>query len=167
MTIILIGMPGVGKTCMGKALSSKLKLKHYDTDKVIEKKMKKPLHVLIAECGLEGFKKLEEKILLNINFENAIISTGGSAVYYDKAMEHFKSIGKVIYLYAKLDTIINRLGDFTERGIAMKEGQTIEDLYNERCSLYEKYADLTVDCSNNNYTAHRDEIISLINKKGE
>ena len=164
MTVILIGMPGVGKSCMGRALSTKLKLKHLDTDKVIEQKMKKPLHVLMEEYGIEGFKKLEEDILIGIQAENAVISTGGSAVYYEQAMNHFKEIGKVVYLYSELKTIINRLGDFTERGIVMKEGQTIEDLYNERCILYEKYADITIDCSNNDYTSHRNALIEALKK---
>ena len=76
-------------------------------------------------------------------------------------MKHFKSIGKIVYLYADLDTIINRLGDFAKRGIAMKDGQTIKELYEERCELYAKYADYTVDCTSNDYTAHRNEIINL------
>ena len=162
MTVILIGMPGVGKSCMGRALSAKLKLKHLDTDKVIEQKMKKPLHVLMDEYGIEGFKKLEEDILVDIQQDNAVISTGGSAVYYEKAMKHFKEIGKVVYLYSELKTIINRLGDFSERGIVMTDGQTIEDLYNERCSLYDKYADIKIDCSSNDYTDHRNKLIDAL-----
>lgn len=162
MTFTLIGMPGSGKTCMGRAISSKLKMKVVDADKVIESKTKKPLHVLIDEYGLEGFKKIEEEILLSIDTDNIIVSTGGSAVYYDSVMQHFKRMGKVIYLYVGIDVLKERLGDFSKRGIAMRPGQTIEDLYKERCALYEKYADITINCSGSAYPKYQAELIKAI-----
>ena len=163
MNIILIGMPGVGKTCMGKSLASKLKYKHVDTDRIIEIHMNKKLHKIMDEYGLDGFKKIENEVLCSVDLDNTVISTGGSAVYHEEGMKHLKEIGTVVYLYAELKTILHRLGDFSTRGIAMKDGQTIEDLYRERSELYERYADITVDCSSNEYTAHRNKIISLLN----
>ena len=162
MTFTLIGMPGSGKTCMGRAISGKLKMKVIDGDKLIESKTGKTLDALINEYGLDGFKKIEEETLLSIDTDNIIVSTGGSAVYYDSVMQHFKKMGKVIYLYVGIDVLKKRLGDFSKRGIAMRPGQTIEDLYRERCALYEKYADITVDCNGNAYPRYQAELISKI-----
>ena len=162
MNIILIGMPASGKSCMGRALAKPLKMKSIDTDRVIEEKTGRKLQDIINEDGLDAFKQIEEDILSSINGENLIISTGGSAVYYPKAMEHFRKIGVVIYLYATLDTIISRLGDFSRRGVALSPGQTVSDLYNERCALYEKYAHITIDCDGTNYNKYRDRAIAAI-----
>ena len=162
MTFTLIGMPGSGKTCMGRAISGKLKMKVIDGDKLIESKTGKTLDTLISENGLDGFKKIEEETLLSIDTDNIIVSTGGSAVYYDSVMQHFKKMGKVIYLYVGIDVLKKRLGDFSKRGIAMRPGQTIEDLYRERCALYEKYADITVDCNGSAYPRYQADLIAKI-----
>ena len=162
MTIILIGMPGCGKTCMGKALARKLHMKVVDADRLIIKKDGRPLQQIINEDGLDGFKKIEEEVLMSINGENLIVSTGGSAIYYPEAMKHFKEIGKVLYLYCSLDTIKLRLGDFSKRGVALKPGQTIDDLYRERCELYEKYADITIDCDGNAFPLYQQRIINIL-----
>lgn len=164
MNVILIGMPASGKSCMGRSLSKALKMKNIDTDRLIEQTTGRHLQDIINTDGLAEFKRIEEEVLCTVDGDDLIISTGGSAVYYDKAMQHFKSIGTVIYLYAGLDTIIKRLGDFSKRGIALKEGQTIEDLYNERCELYEKYADITINCNGNAYNKYRDEAIKAVQK---
>ena len=100
---------------------------------------------IIAEQGIEGFIKIEDRINASINCEKSIIATGGSAVYGEAAMKHFKEIGTVVYLKSDYETIDERLGDLKTRGVAMKEGQTLKDLYDERCPLYEKYADIIVD----------------------
>ena len=151
MTFIFIGMPGSGKSNMSKAAARKLKMTQIECDRLIEKRAGKKLQEIINEDGLEYFRKLEEEILCSIEAENAIISTGGSAIYYPRAMEHFKKIGKVVYLYASLPCILERIGDFSRRGIVMAEGQTMLDLYEERCRLYEQYADATVNCDGRNY----------------
>ena len=117
---------------------------------------------IIDERGLSEFKKIEEASLLSINADRTIISTGGSAVYYERAMEHLRSLGPVIYLYTSLDTVIRRIGDFSARGVALAPGQTIEDLYNERTALYKKYADITVDCDDDNFMEHQKQIINTI-----
>ena len=164
MIITLIGMPGCGKSSMSRAIAGKLKLKALDADKVIETKTGKKLHEIIDEVGVDGFKKIEEEILLTINEDNIILATGGSAVYYDSAMKHFKEIGTVIYLYVSFETMLERLGDYSKRGIAMRPGQSIRDLYNERCRLYEKYADITINCDGTSYTKYRAEVIKAIKK---
>ena len=164
MIITLIGMPGCGKSSMSRAIAGKLNLKALDADKVIELKTGKKLHEIIDEVGVEGFKKIEENILLSINEDNIILATGGSAVYYEDAMKHFKDIGTVIYLYVSFETMLERLGDYSKRGIAIRPGQTIKDLYEERKSLYEKYADITINCDGTSYTKYRTEVIKAINK---
>ncbi len=162
MVLILIGMPGCGKSCMGRALSRKLKMKNIDGDRVIEKMTGKRLQEIIDDEGLEGFKKIEEEALLSIKGDNIIISTGGSAVYYESVMNYFKSIGKVVYLYCTLDVLKGRLGNLAQRGVVLKQSQTLEDLYKERCALYEKYADITVDCSGNAYSKYQSRVITAV-----
>lgn len=162
MILILIGMPGSGKSCMGRALARKLKMKNVDADRIIERRAGKKLIEIMNEEGLEAFKRAEEEALLSINGDNLIVSTGGSAVYYPKAMEYFKSIGKIIYLHCTYDVIVKRLGDFSKRGVLLKEGQTLADLYEERCKLYEKYADITVDCSGNAYPKYQARVMTAV-----
>ena len=168
MIITLIGMPGCGKSCMGRSLASKLKMKLIDSDRLIEKIHGKKLQELINEFGVDGFSKIEEEALLSIEDDNIILSTGGSAVYYDDAMQHLKSKGKVIYLYCSLDTITKRIGDFSNRGVVLREGQTLEDLYNERTLLYRKYADITIFCDGNAFPQYQSDALRaasrLLNK---
>lgn len=164
MTFTLIGMPGCGKSCMGRAISSKLKTKNLDTDRLIEKNTGRRLQQIINEDGLDAFKALEEQTLLTLSDEGLVISTGGSAVYYEKAMEHLKSLGPVIYLYVSFPTIKKRLGDYSARGVVLRPGQTLEDLYNERVKLYEKYADITVNCDGNAYPRYQAELIAKLDK---
>ena len=163
MLFTLIGMPGSGKSCMGKAVSGKVKLKNIDSDVLIQQKEGKKLYELIAELGTDGFKALEEKTLTEFSEDNCILSTGGSAVYYDSAMRHLKELGKVIYLKVDLKTIKERIGDYSKRGIVLKPGQTIDDLYSERCALYEKYADFTINCSGKAFPRYHAQLIEYIN----
>ena len=162
MTITLIGMPGAGKTCMGKALSKKLGMNLIDGDKLIEKNTGRKLQSIIDEDGIEAFKKLEEETLLSINEDNTIITPGGSAIYYDNVMEHFREVGIVVYLYVSPKNLLRRLGDFSKRGIVLKPGQTIEDLYQERRPLLEKYADITVNCDGSFYSSYQKDALQKI-----
>ncbi len=164
MQFTLIGMPGSGKSRMARAMSGKLNMKTLDADRVIEEKMGKKLHEIIEERGVDGFREVEEEILLTINEDNALLATGGSAVYYERAMNHFKSIGKVIYLYVSFETMLVRLGDYSKRGLVMRPDQTIKDLYDERASLYEKYADITINCDGTDYPKYRRDLMEAINK---
>lgn len=143
--IILIGMPGVGKSSVGVILAKILGYRFLDCDLVIQEKEGKLLHEIISSAGLDGFIKVENKINASINCEKCIVATGGSAIYGEDAMAHFKEIGTIVYLKSDYETIAERLGDLAARGVAMKEGQTLKDLYEERVPLYEKYADVIVD----------------------
>ena len=162
MNVILIGMPACGKSCMGRALAKRLNMKLLDTDRLIETRTGRALQDIINDSGLEAFKKLEEETLLSISGDNMMISTGGSAVYYDAAMKHFKKTGIVVYLYVGFDIIKKRLGDFSKRGVVLKPGQSLEDLYRERTALYEKYADIVINCNGNAYPRYQSELIEAL-----
>lgn len=155
MTFTIIGMPGVGKSCMGRILAKKLHMKHIDGDKLIIKKTGKRLHEIINAEGLDAFKEIERQVLLSINDNNAIITPGGSAIYYDDVMDHFKSLGKIIYLYAGIPVITERLGDFSSRGVVLQNGKTIKDMFDERIPLLEKYADVKINCNGNNFSKYQ------------
>lgn len=159
MVITFVGMPGCGKSCMGRAIAGKLKMKLIDSDKLIERRFGKKLQELIDELGVDEFRRIEEETLLSIDGDNLIISTGGSAVYSDAGMNHLKELGKVFYLFCSVDTVVERIGDFSKRGIVLKDGQTIRDLYNERAPLYKKYADVTILCDGNAYPQYQSAVI--------
>lgn len=159
---MLVGMPAVGKSCMGRALAKKFNMKLVDGDKVIEQTEGRKLQQIMDEEGLEGFKAIEERVLLSIKEDNIIFTPGGSAVYYPAVMEQFRKSGIVIYLYASAETISNRLVDFSKRGVVLKEGMTMLDLYNERAPLFEKYADITVSCDGTNFGKYRFDAIKKI-----
>ncbi len=144
--LILIGMPGSGKSTVGVVLAKKLGLRFMDSDLVIQEKTGKLLYQLIAECGEEGFLSLENQINASISAEDTVIATGGSAVYGKEAMEHLKEIGRMVYLRLPYEELAERLGDLHERGVVLKPGYTLHDLYQERMPLYEQYADMTIDC---------------------
>ena len=162
MVFTLIGMPASGKSCMGKAVAKKLGLRHIDTDKIIEKQYGKSLNELVDTLGREDFMKIEEATLMAFSDDNVILSTGGSAIYYPSAIEHLRSLGKIIYLYCSYDVIKERLGDYSKRGVILREGQTLKDLYDERTKLYEKYADITVDVGGNCYPLYHQRIMDAI-----
>lgn len=155
-------MPGCGKSCLGRQIASKLKLKFIDGDKLIEQRYGKKLYEIINEYGMEVFKKIEEETLLSVNDKNAILAPGGSSVYYESVMKHCKSIGKLVYLFVGYEQIKERLGDYSKRGLVLKEGQTLFDLYNERTKLYEKYADITINCNGNDYNKYQESAINVL-----
>lgn len=144
--IILIGMPGAGKSTVGVVLAKRMGYAFVDADLVIQSREGKLLHEIISEHGVEGFWRVEESVGESIEAERTVIATGGSAVYGPKAMAHYKQIGTVVYLSLPLDEIRERLGDLNERGVTLREGQDLSGLYRERIPLYEKYADVTVAC---------------------
>ena len=143
--IVLIGMPGVGKSTIGVILAKILAYHFLDSDLVIQEREGKRLHEIISEVGTDGFLKIENDVNASLQADKTIIATGGSAVYGEEAMLHFKEIGKIVYLKADYETIRKRLGNLEKRGVALKPGQTLKDLYDERTVLYEKYADVVVD----------------------
>ena len=146
--IILIGMPACGKSTVGVLAAKTLGYRFIDSDLVIQETDGRRLHRIIAEEGQAGFLAIEERVNLTLGKPAAVpavIATGGSAVYSEAAMKHFKSVGIVVHLRLSYETVKKRLGNFTHRGMVMPEGYTLRDLYDERCALYEKYADIIVD----------------------
>ena len=144
--IVLIGMPAVGKTTVGKLLAEKIGFKFLDSDDLIQSKEKKTLAQIILDNGLDNFLTIEERYIVSITCSNHVIATGGSVVYSQKAMAHLSRISKVIYLSIPLDMLLTRLSDMTSRGVAVRPGQKIEDLYKERTPLYDRYCDIKMDC---------------------
>ena len=144
--IILIGMPGCGKSTVGVVLAKALGMDFIDSDLVIQKEMGAKLSQLIDQHGDAGFRDIENRINAALEAENSIIATGGSVVYGEDAMRHLKDIGTVVYLKLSYEAIEDRLGDLHARGVTIQPGWTLRDLYNERVPLYEKWADVTVDC---------------------
>lgn len=145
--IVLIGMPGCGKSTVGVVLAKRIGFSFLDSDLLIQEKYGKLLHELIAEHGMEGFRKIENEANASITCEGTVIATGGSAVYGEQAMAHLKDIGFVVYLKLPCAEIEARLGDLDERGVIIRDGQTLWNLYEERMPLYEKYADATIACA--------------------
>lgn len=148
--IVLIGMPGVGKSTAGVVLAKLLGYTFIDADLIIQQEEKRLLHEIISQEGTEGFLAIENKVNASIEAENAVIATGGSVVYGREAMEHLRSIGTVVYLKLSYPVLEQRLYDIRGRGVVLKEGQTLRDLYQERVPLYERYADIVVDEENSN-----------------
>ena len=139
--IIFIGMPASGKSTVGVVVAKRLGYEFIDTDLLIQKQEKKLLKEIIAEVGNEGFLEIENQVNRDVNPEKAVISPGGSVVYCKEAMEHFKEIGAIVYLKVSYETIDRRISNAKNRGVVLKEGQTLKDLYDERTALFEKYAD--------------------------
>lgn len=144
--VILIGMPGAGKSTVGVVLAKRLGYTFLDSDLVIQQKYGKLLHELISEHGVEDFWKIENDVNAGLACDRTVIATGGSAIYGKEAMEHLRSMGTVVYLRLTLEQIAERLGDLTERGVTLREGQDLKALYEERTPLYEKYAHVIIDC---------------------
>lgn len=146
--IILIGMPGVGKSTAGVVLAKVLGYAFIDSDLLIQDQEGLLLHEIITKEGIEGFIDIEERVNASIEADKSVIATGGSVVYGKKAMEHLKNIGRVIYLKLSYEELDRRLNNTKERGVVLKEGQTLKDLYDERTKLYENYADIIIDEEN-------------------
>ena len=143
-------MPGAGKSTVGVLLAKIAGLEFIDSDIVIQKEEGRLRHEIISDEGTDGFIKIEERINAGLNPHDSVIATGGSVIYGPAAMEHLKDISTIVYLKLEYEALALRLGDLKKRGVALKEGQTLLDLYNERIPLYEKYADVVVDADRGN-----------------
>ena len=143
--IVLIGMPGVGKSTIGVILAKELGYSFIDSDLLIQQREGRRLRTIIEEEGVEGFLAIENQVNAEIQAEHAVIATGGSAVYGKEAMEHFRSLGTILYLKLPCRQLKERLHNLRGRGVVLKEGQTLEDLYRERTVLYEQYADAVIE----------------------
>ena len=142
--IVFIGMPASGKSTVGVVVAKRLGYKFVDTDLVIQEVEKRLLKEIIAEEGNEGYLRIEDRVNAEIQEERAVISPGGSVVYCENAMRHYKETGMIVYLHTSYETISNRLHNAKNRGVVLKDGQTLKDLYEERTALFERYADLTI-----------------------
>ena len=158
--IVLIGMPGAGKSTVGVVLAKCLGYRFVDSDLVIQEKEGKLLHETMEERGTDGFLAVENEINASLEAERSVIATGGSVIYGKEAMEHLGRIGTLVYLKLSCPAVEERLGDLNERGVAVREGQTLRDLYEERIPYYEKYARIVIDCENKMIKDIAAEIIS-------
>lgn len=163
--ITLIGMPGVGKSTIGVVLAKVLGYQFLDSDLLIQKQEKRRLSEIIEEEGYRGFQEVENRVNAAIDVENTIIATGGSVVYCEEAMEHLKSIGTVVYLKLSLQALSKRLGNLKGRGVLLRDGQTLADLYDERTPLYEKYADIVVDEEGKDLEASLESLLKILREK--
>jgi len=154
--ITMIGAPSCGKSTIGVMLANKLGMDFIDVDIIIQEQTGKLLKEIIAEQGTEGFIKIEGDIAASIEAENSVIAPGGSICYEDWAMEHLKAISTVVYLRISYDEMEKRIGDVVDRGVAIPDGYTLKDLYDERVKLYEQYADVIIDDTD---TDHFDDVV--------
>ena len=162
--IILIGMPGSGKSTIGVLLAKMMGYGFVDTDLLIQHFEGKKLYEILRDKGNDYFSETENKILSGIQARHTVIATGGSAVFGKEAMEHLSSIGRVVYLRVSLRELKRRIKNFSTRGIMMKKGQTLDDIFTERSPLYEKYADITVNCTGGSLQKNAEKIISALTK---
>ena len=143
--ITLIGMPASGKSTVGVLLAKRLGYSFVDVDIVIQEQEGRLLKEIIAEEGQEGFLQVENRVNAELSVHNSVIAPGGSVIYGTEAMEHLKKISTVVYLKLSYEAVEERLGNLTDRGVVLKDGMTLKDLYEERIPYYEQYADITVD----------------------
>lgn len=161
--IILIGMPGAGKSTIGVILAKVLGLQFVDADLLIQEKEGRLLHQIISQDGLERFIQIENEVNQGIEAMHTVIATGGSVIYGEEAMNHLRSIGTVIYLKISYKEISKRLGNIMQRGVVLKKGQDLAALYEERCPLYELYADIVIDCENMDIESTMETIVERVN----
>lgn len=164
--IILIGMPGVGKSTVGVVLAKRMGYRFVDSDLVIQEQTGKLLHQMISENGTDGFLAIENRINASLKADNTVIATGGSAVYGETAMAHFRDIGRIVYLSLPFEELKERLGDLSERGVVLKPGQDLQRLLEERTPLYERYQEIEIDCSQKQIREIVEEIVEKLSAAG-
>lgn len=163
--ITLIGMPASGKSTIGVLLAKRLGFSFLDVDLMIQEKTGKLLKEIIAQEGMDGFLKTEESMNQQIQVKHTVIAPGGSVIYGQRAMAHLKEISQIVYLKLSYEEVVRRLGDLTDRGVAVREGMTLKDLYKERVPLYETYADLTVCEGDRGPGAVVDELRAIMERR--
>ncbi len=159
--VVLIGMPGAGKSTVGVVLAKRMGMHFIDSDLLIQEETDMLLEEIISTYGIDEFLSVENKIVSNVNIEKSVFATGGSMCHCIDAMKHLGENSEIVYLKLSLNTVKERLGDFSERGVTLRKGQTLEDLYEERVPLYEKYADHVIECENKSI---RDIVIEISGK---
>ena len=156
-------MPGSGKSTCGVLAAKALLKNFFDTDLLIQNLENQRLQEIIDAKGISYFEKAEENAILSLDIRGTVIATGGSVIYSEKAMQHLKQLGKVIYLHLNYETMVGRLKNITTRGVVLKKGDTLLDMYKERLPLYEKYADDIIYCDNTNVEEVVEKIVSRSN----
>ncbi|MGO9378552.1 MAG: shikimate kinase [Dissulfurispiraceae bacterium] len=159
--IVLIGMPGSGKSTVGVILAKSASLDFIDTDILIQRTAKKSLQEIVDIEGYLTLRRIEEEVLLKLSCHDHVIATGGSAVYSQLAMAHLNKNGIIIFLDVDLATLMSRIRDYETRGLAKRPGQTLEELFSERIALYRRYADVTVNGS----TITQEDVCEAITRK--
>ena len=162
--IVLVGMPGCGKSTVGVLLAKRLGLHFVDTDLFIQAGEGKSLQRLIEINGMRQFCEIESGYIERVDVTNAVIATGGSAVYYDSAMRHLQTLGSILYMQLPLGELQQRLGDLNARGVVLEPTETLESLYQKRIPLYETWADFTVDLSGLNHEQSTEAILAVLNR---
>lgn len=162
-SVVLIGMPGAGKSTVGVILAKELGFQFIDSDLLIQKQEKRLLKDIIAKEGLEKFIEIENKVNCSITEDHSVIATGGSVIYGREAMEHLRKIATVVYIKLPYHTLAERLGNIKQRGVVLKTGQNLKGLFQERCPLYERYAHLIIDADKKNI----EEVMELIREEIE
>ena len=163
--ITLIGMPAAGKSTVGVLLAKRLGYNFVDVDIVIQQKTKKLLKQIIAEDGMDGFMAVENRINAELDVDQSVIAPGGSVIYGKEAMEHLKEISTIVYLKLTYEEVESRLGNLVDRGVVLKNGMTLRELYNERVPYYEKYADITIQEAGKNVGAVVDELRDMMERR--
>lgn len=166
-SIVLIGMPASGKSTIGVLLAKRLGYSFVDSDLIIQETEGKLLKEIIAERGVEGFLEVEDRVNGRLDVIKSVIAPGGSVIYGENAMRHLKKIGNVVYLKISYEELEARLGDLADRGVALKDGMTLKDLYEERVSYYERYADITIDETGKDFGEVVDELRACFERKKE
>lgn len=159
--IVLIGMPASGKSTIGVQLAKWLSMGFIDTDLLVQARAGESMQAFQDENGLDAYQQLECDTVQSVICENCVIATGGSVVYCAAAMEHLKSIARIIFLDVPMDEIRQRIGDWSERGVVIQSGMTLDDLFAERRPLYLQHAGLAIDCAGKN----EDELLSEIRSR--
>lgn len=163
-SLILVGMPGAGKSTVGLLLAKELVKAFVDTDILIQTREGKALQDIVYDSGYQRLRELEEQVLLECRYLNHVIATGGSVVYSEAGMNHLKSSGRVVFLDVPLEELERRVHNFSTRGIACPPGQNLADVFKERRALYQRYADIVIDCGRKN----QDQVVSeVIYSEGE
>lgn len=164
--ITLIGMPAAGKSTVGVLLAKRLGYSFVDVDIVIQEAEGKLLKEIIREQGQDGFMEVENRVNAGLQVNRSVIAPGGSVIYGKEAMENLKSLGLVVYLKISYDELLNRLGDVIDRGVVLKEGMTLQDLYEERIAYFERYADIIIDEEGKELGEVVDELRKIMEEKG-
>ncbi|MDL0432249.1 shikimate kinase [Marinobacter sp. TBZ242] len=165
--VVLIGMPGSGKSTVGVLLAKRLGLGFIDTDLLIQQETGRTLQEIVDGDGYRALRDIEERVLLKLDVQQQVISTGGSAVYSEPAMQHLKAGAFVVFLDIPLQVVLERIGDYSARGISRRPDQSLEELFAERFELYSRFADITVDCVGRNQEEVCDAVLAALAKARE